>query len=85
MARTPGEILEIDFMIPLRLSQQQLAKHLGISPSAINRIVKGERVVTPRVAVMLANFFQTTPRFWLEAQMEYSLDQYLRTQEPPLT
>lgn len=65
---TPGEILRSAFLVPLKLTQRQLAEHIGCDVKVINRIVNGRSVVTAEMAVKLGGSFGTTPEFWLNAQ-----------------
>jgi len=65
---TPGEILEVEFLKPLRLTQKQLADHIGCDVKVINRIVNNKTSVTAEMAVKLASAFSTSPQFWLNAQ-----------------
>ena len=65
---TPGEILREEFLIPLHITQKQLADHIGSDFKVINRIVNGKAQVTPKMAVKLAAAFSTSPDFWLYAQ-----------------
>ena len=76
---TPGEILREEFLAPLKLSQQQLADHIGSDVKVINRIVNGRAQVTPKIATKLAAAFNTTPDFWLNAQR--ALDIYTASRE----
>ena len=64
----PGEILREEFLIPLKLTQKQLADHIGCDFKVINRIVNQKAQVTPKLAIKLAATFNTTPDFWLNAQ-----------------
>ena len=70
---TPGEILLKDFLEPLGLSQNRLARELSVPAPRINSIVLGKRTITPDTALRLARFFGTTPDFWLGLQQEYEL------------
>lgn len=70
---TPGEILLEEFLKPLNLSQRELANHLGCDYKVINRIVNDKASVTPEIAERLALAFETTPEFWLNAQMAQDL------------
>lgn len=70
----PGEILKLDFLEPLSLSQNKLADALGVSPRRISEIVNGKRAVTADTALRLARFFDMTPGFWLGLQKQYELD-----------
>jgi antitoxin HigA-1 len=65
---TPGEILKEEFLIPLKLTQKNLADHFGCDLKVINRIVNGHTQVTAEMAIKLSATFQTTPDFWLTAQ-----------------
>jgi addiction module HigA family antidote len=71
----PGEILQEEFLLPLRLTQKQLADHVGCDVKVINRIVNGRTSVTAEMALKLAAALRTTPEFWLNAQK--AVDLYL--------
>lgn len=73
----PGEILELEFMKPLRLSQNALARALDVPPRRINEIVRGRRAVTADTAIRLSRFFGTTAQFWLNLQSRYELERVL--------
>ena len=64
----PGEILDQEFLRPLKLTQKALADHIGCDVKVINRIVNGRSAVSAEVALKLASTFQTSPEFWLNAQ-----------------
>lgn len=70
----PGEILFVEFMEPLGLTQYRLAKETAVSPRRINEIVHGLRAITPDTALRLAKFFGTSEMFWLNLQARYDLD-----------
>lgn len=65
---TPGEMLEEEFLKPMKLTQRRLAEHLGCDIKVINRIVKGRTSVTADMALRLAYAFGTSPEIWLNAQ-----------------
>lgn len=65
---TPGEILKEEFLIPLDLTQKNLADHIGCDLKVINRIVNGHTQVSVEMAMKLSATFKTTPDFWLAAQ-----------------
>ncbi len=69
----PGEVLLEEFLLPLGLTQVDLAKHLEIPVQRINEIVRGKRGVTPETAWLLAQAFETTPEFWVNLQSSYDL------------
>lgn len=75
----PGEILLEELMKPLGLSQNQLARDLGVPPRRINEIVHGHRAVTPDTALRLARYFGMSSRFWLGLQMDYDLEETEQT------
>ncbi|RME30397.1 MAG: addiction module antidote protein, HigA family [Deltaproteobacteria bacterium] len=70
---TPGEILSEEFLKPMKMTQGQLARHLGCDVKVINRIVNGRSSVTAEMAIKLAAAFGTTPEFWLNAQQAVNL------------
>lgn len=70
----PGEILEKEFLEPLKLSQYRLAVDLGVPPRRINEIVHGLRGITADTALRLAHYFGTTPEFWMNLQAAFDLE-----------
>jgi antitoxin HigA-1 len=70
---TPGEILLEEFLIPLGISQNQLARDMDVPVSRISGIVKGERSITADTALRLAAFFSTSAQMWMTLQTEYDL------------
>ena len=69
----PGEVLREDYLKPLEMSVNALAKRLGVSASRINDIVLERRGVTPETAMRLARFFGGDARSWLNLQTAYDL------------
>lgn len=69
----PGRFLERCYLIPLHISQVDLARQLGISRRRVNEIVNGQRAVTADTALKLAQFFNTEPMLWLEKQLLWEL------------
>jgi len=65
---SPGEILREEFLLPLNITQRQLADHIGCDLKVINRVVNQRTQLTPKIAMKLAAAFNTTPDFWLNAQ-----------------
>jgi len=76
---TPGEILREEFLVPLGITQKQLADHLGCDVKVVNRIVNGRSAVTTEVALKLGAAFRTTPDFWLNAQKAVDLYEASKT------
>ncbi len=70
---SPGEILNEEFLKPMGLSQRALADHLGCDYKVINRIINERAGVSAEIAMKLAAAFETTPDFWLNAQMATDL------------
>ncbi len=71
----PGEVLLAEFLEPLGISQNRLAREIGVPPRRINEIVLGKRSVTPDTALRLSRYFGTSSRFWLGLQMDYDLEE----------
>jgi antitoxin HigA-1 len=69
----PGQFLESRFLAPLALSQEALARELGISRRRINEIVNGRRGLTADTALRLARYFGTGPELWLQLQAAWDL------------
>jgi antitoxin HigA-1 len=69
----PGEILREDFMVPLGLSANSLARALGVTPARINEIVRERRGITGDTALRLARYFGTDAQSWLNLQSGYEL------------
>jgi addiction module HigA family antidote len=69
----PGEILEEEFMRPLGLSANGLAKAVDVPVTRISEIVRGRRGVTADTALRFGRFFGTSPELWLGLQSEYDL------------
>src|SRR5215470_16134122 len=70
----PGEILQDEFLSPLRISQYRLAKETSVPPRRINEIVRGSRSISADTALRLARYFGTSERFWLNLQARYDLE-----------
>ncbi len=70
----PGEILREDFMLPLGLSSNALARAIGVTPARINEIVRERRGITAETALRLARFFGTSVDLWMNLQQRYDLE-----------
>ncbi|MBF0594028.1 MAG: HigA family addiction module antidote protein [Candidatus Omnitrophica bacterium] len=70
----PGDVLSEDFLKPLAISQNQIARDLKVPPRRINEIILKKRRVTADTALRLAKYFKTSPQFWLNLQSSYDLD-----------
>jgi len=69
----PGEILLMEFLTPMGLTQVEFAKHLGIPIQRLNEIIRGKRGVSPETAWLLAQALGTSPEFWLNLQGAHDL------------
>lgn len=69
----PGEILLEEFLRPLGISQNRLARDLDVNVARVSEIVKGKRSITADTALRLAKYFGTTPELWLNLQRDYDL------------
>jgi addiction module HigA family antidote len=70
---TPGEILKEEYLSVLGLTQKCVAEHLGIDIKVVNRLVNGKTSVSSELALKLASAFDTSPEFWLNAQIAVDL------------
>ena len=70
----PGEVLLEEFLEPLDLSQNRVAREIGVPPRRVNEIVLAKRAITPDTALRLARYFGTSERFWLGLQTDYDLE-----------
>ncbi len=71
---TPGEILLEEFLKPMGLSQNRLAKEIGVPPQRINQIVMGKRSVTADTDLRLGRFLGLSSGYWLRAQAAYDTE-----------
>lgn len=69
----PGETIKEDYLEPLGMSVNQLAKALGITAVRINDVVRGRRGITADTALRLARYFGTSAEFWMGLQNLYDL------------
>ena len=69
----PGEMLRDEFLIPLKITQSELAERLGVSFPRLNEIVRGKRGVTPDTALRLERVVGMSADFWLGLQQDWDL------------
>lgn len=74
----PGEVLLEEFLKPLDLSQNQLARDIDVPPRRINEIVHGLRAITADTDLRLSRAFGTSEGFWLGLQADYDLEERRR-------
>jgi len=71
----PGEVLLKEFLVPIGISQNRIARNMGVPPRRINEIVHGKRAVTADTALRLARYFGTSEEFWMGLQADYDLEE----------
>jgi len=71
----PGEVLFEEFLVPMGLSQNRIAREMGVPPRRINEIVHGKRAVTADTALRLARYFGISEEFWMGLQADYDLEE----------
>jgi addiction module HigA family antidote len=70
----PGEVLMLEYLQPLEVTQHGLAIAIGVPPRRINEIVHGKRRISTDTALRLARYFGTSERFWLNLQDHYDIE-----------
>ena len=80
----PGEMLLLEFLRPMKLSQHRLADEIRLPYRAIHELVHGRRSVTPGMALRLGILFGNTPDFWLNLQLRWDLWHALRDEAADL-
>lgn len=71
----PGAFLESRFLVPLGITQDALAKELGVSRRRVNELVRGRRAISADTAIRLGLYFRTGPDFWLNLQQAWDTHQ----------
>ena len=69
----PGEMLREEFLLPLGITQQQLADGIHVPFQRINELVNGKRGVTPSTSLRLAKFLGVSEDFWMNLQIHWDL------------
>ncbi len=69
----PGEMLLEEFLVPMGLTQRELAKAIHVPYQRINELVNGRRGMTPSTALRLAKFFGVSADFWMTLQLRWDL------------
>ena len=70
-----GGILLHEFLMPMEISQNRLARDIGVPPRRMNEIVHGKCAVTADTALRLACYFGTSEAFWMGLQADYELEE----------
>jgi addiction module HigA family antidote len=71
----PGEVLLEEFLGPMGISQNRVARDIGVPPRRINEIVHGNRAVSADTALRLARYFGSSEAFWMGLQADYDLEE----------
>lgn len=71
---TPGEILALEFLQPMGLTQYRLAQAIHVPQTRIAAIIRDRRRITADTALRLARFFGTSAEFWMNLQAQYDAD-----------
>jgi len=71
----PGEVLQEEFLAPMNISQNRIARDISVPPRRINEIVHGKRAVTADTALRLSRYFGTSEGFWMGLQSDYELEE----------
>lgn len=75
----PGEMLALEFLAPLNMTQVELAERIGVPFQRVNQIIRRKRAVTPDTALRLARLFGTTAEFWLNLQQAWDLHEAMHS------
>ena len=81
---TPGVILLEEYLKPMKVSQNAMARAIGVAPRAINEIVHDRRSITPALSIRFGAFFGQSDEFWHGLQVECDFRKLAR-QEKMLT
>ncbi len=80
----PGEMLLREFLVPMQLTQRELADAIRVPYQRVNELVNGRRGVTPSTALRLARFFGNSEGFWMNLQLRWDLYRTIRAEEDEL-
>ena len=69
----PGETLNEEFLLPMKITQSRLASAIGVDARRIRAIVHGQRSITAETALLLSRFFGNSAQFWMGLQSQYAL------------
>lgn len=69
----PGEMLLEEFLVPMNITQQQLADAIKVPFQRVNEIINGKRGITTSTALRLARYFGNSPDFWMNLQLRLDL------------
>lgn len=70
---TPGDVLLEEFLKPMNISQNQLARAIHVPANRINQVIHGKREITADTALRLGRYFGMEPEFWINLQVRYNM------------
>jgi addiction module HigA family antidote len=80
----PGEMLLQEFLLPMAITQRELAEATRLPPDFIDALTKGEKPVTASASLRLARFFGVSADFWMNLQLRWDLYQAQREEADAL-
>jgi len=80
----PGELLREDVLLPLGIEVTEAAQRLGMSRTALSRVINGHAGISPDLAVRLERAGVSTARFWMGLQANYELSRAEQREQPPI-
>jgi addiction module HigA family antidote len=80
----PGELLREDVLLPLKIEVTEAAHHLGMSRTALSRVINGHAGISPDLAVRLEKAGVSTARFWITLQANYELSLAEQREQPDI-
>jgi antitoxin HigA-1 len=70
---TPGDVLLEEFLRPMGITQNQLAKDINVPANRVSQVIHGKREITADTALRLGKYFGIEPEFWLNLQVRYNM------------
>ena len=70
---TPGDVLLEEFLRPMEITQNKLAKDINVPANRVSQIIHGKREITADTALRLGKYFGIEPEFWLNLQMRFNM------------
>ena len=80
----PGKMLLEEFLVPMNLTQRELADAIRVPYQRVNELVNGRRGITPSTALRLAKFFGNSEGFWMNLQLRWDLYRTIKSEEGEL-
>jgi len=81
---TPGELLNEEFLLPLRITKYRIAKEIGVPAQRIGEIVAGKRAITADTDLRLCKYLGLSTGYWLRLQNKYDMEMARRKIQPQL-